>query len=127
MTCPPSDGTLMHEMDFDHEHAQQTDADREALAQFIWSQDNIELRTIGIDIGSSTSHLLFAEVTLQRQTLGLSSRFLVVGREIVWRSPVLLTPFLPDGTIDAHALGHFIHHAYEDAGFKRSDVDSGAV
>src|SRR5581483_2929845 len=127
MTCPPSDGTLMHDMDFDHEHAAQTDADREELARFIWSQDNIELRTIGIDIGSSTSHLLFAKVLLQRQTLGLSSRFLVVGREIVWRSPVLLTPFLSDGTIDAHALGHFIHHAYEDAGFKRSDVDSGAV
>jgi ethanolamine utilization protein EutA len=115
----------MHELELDHEHA--SEEQKEALARFIWSQDNIELRTIGIDIGSSTSHLLFAKVTLQRQTLGLSSRFLVVGREIVWRSPILLTPFLPDGTIDAHALGHFIHHAYEDAGFSRGDIDSGAV
>src|SRR4051794_30713474 len=112
----------MHELELDHEHA--SEEQKEALARFIWSQDNIELRTIGIDIGSSTSHLLFAKVTLQRQTLGLSSRFLVVGREIVWRSPILLTPFLPDGTIDAHALGHFIHHAYDDAGFSRGDIDS---
>ncbi len=115
----------MHEIDFSHEHA--SEADREALARFIWSQDNVELRTIGIDIGSSTSHLLFAKVTLQRQSLGLSSRFLVVGREVVWRSPIMLTPFLADGTIDAKELGHFIHHAYEDAGFTRSDIDSGAV
>ena len=115
----------MHELDFEHEHA--TEADREELARFIWSQDNIELSTIGIDIGSSTSHLLFAKVTLQRQALGLSSRFLVVGREIVWRSPIMLTPFVPDGTIDAKKLGHFIHQAYHDAGFTRADIDSGAV
>lgn len=115
----------MHELDFEHEHA--SEADREELARFIWSQDNIELKTIGIDIGSSTSHLLFAKVTLQRQALGLSSRFLVVGREIVWRSPIMLTPFLPDGTIDAKKLGYFIHQAYHDAGFTRADIDSGAV
>src|SRR5208337_3361370 len=80
-----------------------------------------------IDIGSSTSHLLFAKVVLQRQLQGLSSRFVVVGRDIVWRSPILLTPFLPDGTIDARALGEFVHGCYRDAGFARSDVDSGAV
>ena len=115
----------MHDLDLEHEHA--TEADREELARFIWSQDNIELRTIGIDIGSSTSHLLFAKVTLQRQALGLSSRFLVVGREVIWRSPIMLTPFEPDGSIDARKLGSFIHQAYHDAGFTRADVDSGAV
>jgi len=115
----------MHEVEFEHEHA--SEAYREELARFIWSQDNVELRTIGIDIGSSTSHLLFAKVTLQRQALGLSSRFLVVSREIVWRSPIMLTPFLPDGTIDAKKLGHFIQRAYHDAGFSRGDIDSGAV
>ena len=83
--------------------------------------------TVGIDIGSSTSHLLFAKVALQRQSQGLSSRFVVVGREIVWRSPIMLTPFLPDGTIDAQALGEFIGRCYRDAGFAQSDIDSGAV
>ena len=38
---------------------------------------NGRLTTVGIDIGSSTSHLLFAKVTLQRQAQGLSSRFVV--------------------------------------------------
>src|ERR1700682_344204 len=90
-----------------------TEEDKAAIARFIWSQDNLELRTIGIDIGSSTSHLLFAGVTMQRQAQGLSSRFLVVGREITWRSPIMLTPFLPDGTIDAAALGGFIRDSYQ--------------
>ena len=52
---------------------------------------------------------------------------LVVGREIVWRSPILFTPFLTDGTIDARALGEFITHSYRDAGFTQKEIDSGAV
>jgi ethanolamine utilization protein EutA len=66
-------------------------------------------------------------VVLQRQSQGLSSRFVVIDREVVWRSPIMLTPFLADGTIDAHELGHFIRHAYHDAGYRRTDIDSGAV
>src|SRR5215467_13037390 len=101
--------------------------DKAAIARFIWSQDNLELRTIGIDIGSSTSHLLLARVALQRQAEGLSSRFVVVDREILWRSPIMLTPFLADGTIDAAALDAFIRASYAAAGIERGDVDSGAV
>src|ERR1700754_946845 len=117
----------MHDFELEHEHDDLTEAEAEAIARAIWEQDTLELRTVGIDIGSSTSHLLFAKVTLRRQTLGLSSRFTVVDRQVIWRSPIMLTPFLPDGSIDAKALEHFIHHAYHDAGLKRSDVDSGAV
>src|SRR5271155_2243781 len=106
----------MHESDFNHEHIE-TAAERAAIARTIWDQDNVAFTTVGIDIGSSTSHLLFAKVALQRQTQGLSSRFVVIGREILWCSPILLTPFLPDETIDAFALGEFIRRSYADAGF----------
>jgi len=43
------------------------------------------------------------------------------------RSPIALTPFLSDGTIDAGSLGVFIRDAYRDAGFTRGEIDSGAV
>src|SRR3954453_20685226 len=117
----------MHDTEFDHEHAELSEEDRAELARFIWSQEHVELRTVGIDIGSSTSHLLFAKITLQRQSQGLSSRFAVVDRQVIWRSPIMLTPFLPDGTIDADGLASFIHDAYLEAGFARSAIDSGAV
>ena len=117
----------MHDTDFLHEHSELTEADRAEIARYIWSQETVELKTVGIDIGSSTSHLLFAKVILQRQTQGLSSRFIVIDRQIVWRSPIMLTPFLRDGTIDAHRLGHFIEDAYHAAGLRRSEIDSGAV
>jgi ethanolamine utilization protein EutA len=117
----------MHDFELEHEHDDLSEADREAIARAIWEQDTLELTTVGIDIGSSTTHLLFARVTLTRQSLGLSSRFVVVDRQVIWRSPIMLTPFLPDGLIDASAIKHFVQHAYHDAGLRRSDVESGAV
>lgn len=119
----------MHDTEFLHEHgeAEPSEEQRAALARYIWGQEHVELKTVGIDIGSSTSHLLFAKVLLQRHSQGLSSRFVVIDRQVLWRSPIMLTPFLSDGTIDAHSLAHFIDHCYRDAGFARSDVDSGAV
>src|SRR5713226_6736262 len=117
----------MHELDIFHEHLTMSDEERATIAQYIWDQENVELSTIGIDIGSSTSHLLFAKVLLQRQSQGLSSRFTVVHRQVVWRSPIMLTPFLPDGAIDAGKLGAFISDCYREAGLARDDVDSGAV
>jgi len=117
----------VHDLDFDHEHGNLSDEERQAISDWLWQQETVELLTVGIDIGSSTSHLLFARVVLRRETEELSSRFIVIDRQIVWRSPILLTPFLPDGTIDAAELRHFFAHCYEDAGYKRSHIDTGAV
>ncbi|HEX9808286.1 MAG TPA: ethanolamine ammonia-lyase reactivating factor EutA [Alphaproteobacteria bacterium] len=101
--------------------------EQQAIADVIWAADNVELTTVGVDIGSSTSHLMFAKVHLQRLTTALSSRFVVVNREVLWRSPILLTPYLPDNTIDVEQLESFIEASYKEAGLARSDVDSGAV
>ena len=117
----------MHDFELEHEHDEMSEADRDAIARAIWEQDTVELRTVGIDIGSSTSHLLFARVVLKRQAQSLSSRFVVIDRQVIWRSPIMLTPFLADGTIDAVALDRFVRHAYHDAGLRSGDIDSGAV
>jgi len=108
----------------DHHPSVQT---KKAVADSIWEQEHIELVTVGIDIGSSTSHLIFAKVHLQRRTQGLSSRYEVIKREILWQSPIRFTPFSDNGLIDADSLNDFIEHAYFDAGLHKHDVDSGAV
>lgn len=113
--------------DHDHGHSHMHEKDKAEVAHFIWRQETVELNTVGIDIGSSTSHLLFATVRLQRRSQGLSSRFVVTHREVVWRSPIMLTPFLNDGSIDANQLAEFIGNSYESAGIARSEIDSGAV
>jgi ethanolamine utilization protein EutA len=115
----------MHDLEFEHLHVTETDA-RE-INEAAWLADNVELTTVGIDIGSSTSHLMFARVHLQRLASALSSRFVVIDRRVLWQSPILLTPYLADYTIDTGALAAFIAQAYADAGLARGDIDSGAV
>ena len=89
--------------------------------------DCVEIVTVGVDIGSSTSHLLFSRIRLQRLADRLSSRYVVVERTTLWSSPILLTPFGGDGLIDADALGGFVAGAYRQAGIDPDSVDSGAV
>src|SRR5262244_4473149 len=113
----------MHDLEFDHMHM----APGEEINEVAWSADNVELTTVGIDIGSSTSHLMFAQVHLQRLGTALSSRFVVVNRRIIWQSPILLTPYLPDYTIDTDELAGFIGGCYPYAGIDPADIDSGAV
>jgi ethanolamine utilization protein EutA len=114
----------MHDLEFEHLHVSAVDDTVNAVA---WAADNVELTTVGIDIGSSTSHLMFARVHLQRLSTALSSRFVVVDRKILWQSPILLTPYRPDYTIDVDDLSGFIGGCYAYAGIERDKVDSGAV
>jgi ethanolamine utilization protein EutA len=90
-------------------------------------EDEIILSSVGVDIGSSTSHLVFSRLVLER----LDSRYIVSRREIIHESEVLLTPFVEDAaedtTIDADALGHFIDRQYELAMVDPQSIDTGAL
>src|SRR4051812_24278492 len=72
-------------------------------------EDEIRLVSVGVDIGSSTSHLVFSRLVLER----LDNRYIVSEREVVHESEVLLTPYAADLSIDAVALGAFIDRQYE--------------
>ncbi|HEY2595520.1 MAG TPA: ethanolamine ammonia-lyase reactivating factor EutA, partial [Chloroflexota bacterium] len=123
-------GAFFHEGDDDHDHFLHDDGapDGAAGLDVNWVLDNVELRTVGVDVGSSTSHLLFARLHLQRLTESLSSRFVVVEREVLHRSPILLTPYRPDtGLIDVDVLSSFVKATYAEAGLAPEDVDTGAV
>ena len=115
-----------------HDHGEDDLLSPEEWAEFlsedyVYSGDQIELLTVGIDVGSSTSHLIFSRLKLRRLGQQLSSRFVVVSREALYRSPILLTPYRADYTIDAERLSAFVHQAYAAAGLTPAQVDTGAV
>ena len=93
----------------------------------MWRSERITLNSVGIDIGSSTSHLIFSRLTLRRQGIALSSRFVVVKREIIHESPILLTPYVDKTTIDTDKLNEFIHESYRQSGLTPNDIDTGAI
>jgi ethanolamine utilization protein EutA len=87
-----------------------------------------ELRSVGIDIGSATSHLVMSRLVLRRLGSGLSSEFVVTERETLHCGPIWLTPYVPGGAaIDVDRLRTLFENAYRDAGIWPRDVDTGAV
>lgn len=114
----------MHDLDEPHEHF---DVGPDALIEDIEGLEMFTLKSVGIDIGSSTSHLIFSRLTLRRQGASLSGRFKVTEREILFRSPILLTPYRSRTSIDVDAVKRFIEQAYRAAGLTPDDIDTGAV
>src|SRR5215831_6666610 len=86
-------------------------------------EDEIVVLSVGVDIGSSTSHLVFSRIVLER----LDSRYVVTTRETFYQSDILLTPYCAEDEIDAAALGAFIERQYRDANVDADEIDTGAL
>src|SRR5579871_6227604 len=86
-------------------------------------EDELCVLSVGVDIGSSTSHLVFSRIVLER----LDSRYVVTERETFYASDILLTPYSAENTIDATALGAFIRKEYADAKVEPGEIDTGAL
>jgi ethanolamine utilization protein EutA len=84
------------------------------------------LTSVGIDIGSSTSHLMFSRLTVGYPTLHRRHPE-VIARAVISRSPVLLTPFSANRDIDSTPIRTLIDEAYGSAGLVPEDIDTGAV
>ena len=118
----------LHDIDEDHYHGiNDYSVDHEKFRDALWEADNVDLVSVGIDIGSSGTQVVFSRIWLQRLSDNLSSRYVVVDRETLYQSPVSLTPYAAGLSINAHALGHIVDDAYQDAGLAPEDVDTGAV
>jgi ethanolamine utilization protein EutA len=85
--------------------------------------DELVLCTVGVDIGSATSQIVFSELVLERR----GGRYETVGRTVRYESEILITPFRAEGLIDADELGSFFERQHELAGIDPSDVDTGAL
>jgi ethanolamine utilization protein EutA len=86
-------------------------------------EETLQLTSVGVDIGSSTSHLVFSRLELTLE----GSRYRVSKREVLNESEILLTPYVDDTRIDVEALGAFINQQYKDAKIRREEVDTGAL
>jgi len=93
----------------------------------IWIADHVSLMTVGIDIGSSGTQVIFSRVNLRRLGEDLSSRYFVVSRETLFQSPVALTPYASEERIDEAGLGAIIDEAYAAARIGPDEIDTGAV
>src|SRR5205823_5959544 len=123
------DGLHVHddESDHDHDHDHDDLASYDPEADALWLADRITLVSVGIDIGSSGTQVIFSRVHMRRLSEDLTSRYFVVKRETLYQSPVALTPYQSEERIDERAVGEIIDAAYTAAGTHPDAIDTGAV
>jgi ethanolamine utilization protein EutA len=85
------------------------------------------LKSVGIDIGTTTSHIVFSSILLERNPLSRTEKFEIKERKVLHSGPIHLTPFSNPHTIDFDTLRQLILKDYADAGVELSDIDTGAV
>src|SRR5215475_11876108 len=117
----------MHDLDEEHEHPEFAAIGPDTVMEDIEGLEMFTLTSVGIDIGSSTSHLVFSRLTLRRQGASLSGRFKVTERQVLFRSKIMLTPYLSGTLIDFQQVRHFIANAYREARLQPDNIDTGAV
>ena len=86
------------------------------------------LLSVGIDIGTTTTQLVFSRLTLENEGNAFSVPHVVIrDREILYRSQIYFTPLKSDVLIDGLGVREIVTREYEKAGVRREEVDTGAV
>jgi ethanolamine utilization protein EutA len=119
-----------HDEDSDHDHDHDYDFENDDVPledNPLWRQDFVSLMTVGIDIGSAGTQVIFSRVNLRRMGEDLTSRYYVVSRETLYQSPVALTPYSSEERIDDAKLGAIIDDAYSAANLHPDKIDTGVV
>src|SRR5437667_12711389 len=100
----------MHDVLHDHDHDE-----REEEEHPLSKLDTVTLTSVGIDVGTATSQIIFSRLVLRRLGRELSSRFVVTERKTLYFTPVHFTPYTRGRErIDDQALGRLVDAAYNE-------------
>lgn len=90
--------------------------------------DNKIMLSVGIDIGTSTSQVIFSRLTVEN-TAGYFSvpSISIIDKKVIYQSPIYRTPMIDASMIDGDALEKIVEKEYCAAGVIDSQVETGAV
>ena len=87
-----------------------------------------ELISAGIDIGTTTTHLVISRLTFANESLpSRAPNLAIVKREILHESKIYLTPLSANGEIDATAVAAIVEEAYQAANLPKEKIETGAL
>ncbi len=86
------------------------------------------LRSVGLDVGTTTTQLVISELQIQNQAGAFAvPKMAITERKILYRSPVYFTPLVGQDLVDGAAIREIVEAEYKAAGVKREELDTGAV
>lgn len=87
-----------------------------------------QLLSVGIDIGTSTTQLIFSKLIIKNTASAFNMpKVSITDKEIIYKSRIYFTPLIDNRTINCEDIKKIIVKEYENAGIKKEDIDTGAV
>lgn len=87
-----------------------------------------EILSVGIDIGTSTTQLIFSKLTVENTASSFSvPRISIVDKEVVYRSHVYFTPLVSNTEIDGSKIREIVEAEYKKSGISKEEIQTGAV
>ena len=87
-----------------------------------------QLLSVGIDIGTSTTQLVFSKITVENTASSYSvPKITLTGKELAYKSQIYFTPLINQTTIDCDAIKTIIENEYHKARVSKEKIDTGAV
>lgn len=87
-----------------------------------------ELLSVGIDLGTSTTQLIFSRLTVENMATSYTvPRMVITKKEIQYKSDIYFTPLLDQTSIDFGKVREIVEREYEKAGVRKEEIDTGAV
>lgn len=84
------------------------------------------LLSVGIDLGTTTTQLVFSRLTVRNEGSAFSvPNYTVAAREVLRRSAVHFTPLRSERELDAEAIARIVDAEYAAAGIDRRAVQTG--
>lgn len=84
--------------------------------------------SVGIDIGTSTTQLVFSRLTIENTASAFSiPKISIVEKEVFYKSGIYFTPLTSEIEIDGESIREMIENEYKKAGINPKEVDTGAV
>lgn len=87
-----------------------------------------EIISVGIDIGTSTTQLVFSNITIENLASSFSiPRISIVDKKIFYRSNIYFTPLKSKDEIDGDKVRKIIESEYKLGDIDKKDVKTGAI
>lgn len=87
-----------------------------------------ELLSIGIDVGTSTTQVIFCSLHLEEDvSYGRAPHVKITDKKVIYRGKIWNTPLYEEDEIDGNAVAEIVRKEYEAAGFSPEEIHTGAV
>lgn len=86
------------------------------------------LLSVGIDLGTSTTQLVFSRLTVENMASSYTvPRMVITDKRVCYRSQIYFTPLLDENRIDFEQVRAIVEQEYERAEIRKEEIDTGAV